>query len=135
GLSYLKALTLANRSDDARRVHEDGLRRGIAWPALAAMQARKPAAVAEPPEGWRAHANKLLAGGLLLEALDGFTRAIAQRADDLEARLARARTFVSLHRHEEAERAFRELLAALPQWPAAQCGHAATLVALGRVPE
>jgi protein O-GlcNAc transferase len=136
GLSYLKALTRANRADEARRVHEDGLRRGFAWPALAAMQpARNTATAVEPPEGWRAHANRLLDAGLLLEALDGFSRAAALRPDDLESRLGRARTLVALHRFEEAERGFHEVLTTRPQWPAALCGHAETLVALGRSPE
>lgn len=133
GLSYLKALGLAKRSDEARRVHEDGLRRGFNWPPLAAMQ---PAgASAEPPQGWLAYARQRLEAGLLLEALEGFSHAITVQPKDLVARLGRARTLLALHRHEEAEPAFREVLVADPQWPAALCGYAATLAALDRTAE
>ncbi|WP_171160422.1 tetratricopeptide repeat protein [Usitatibacter palustris] len=133
GLSYVKALTLANRPADARVVHADGLRRGLAWPPLAAMQPAR--SIVEPPEGWRLHASRLLDTGLLLEALDGFSRALGQRADDVEAQLGLARTLAALSRHEEAARAFREVLAVRPEWTAALVGHARALVALGRTPE
>jgi protein O-GlcNAc transferase len=135
GLSYLKALTLAKQFEEARRVHEDGLRRGFAWPPLAAMQTGQGAAVAEPPEGWRALATRRFKAGMLPEALDAWSRALAQRPDDHEARLGQARTLLALHRLREAEAAFRDLISLRPQWPAAHCGHAEALLALERPEE
>lgn len=133
GLSYIKALGLIRQFDEARRVHADGLQRGFAWPPLSDMQPRQQsAAVAEPREGWRAHAAQRLAAGMLPEALEAWGRALLQRRDDHEALLGLARTLLALHRLKDAESAFQTLVSLRPQWPEAHCGHAEVLLALER---
>ncbi len=54
GLSYLRALVIVGDIDEARRVHADGIQRGLTWPSIEVVQAGHGAETgnaAPPPHG------------------------------------------------------------------------------------
>lgn len=124
-LSYLRALMHSGAEDEARRVFDDGQRRGLRGPDLALLKPRAaaPQPAASQPTDLRAlqrHVDELLAQSRFGEAEVALRRALAQDARQPVLLLAYAGVLMRLYRYADAEAAARHALALRPDDPAAR---------------
>jgi Tfp pilus assembly protein PilF len=89
-------------------------------------------AMLQTPGGERARAEDLARAGRTAEAIELFTRIVAERPTDTEARLWLARLQLRLGRTAEAEAGFRSVLRDRPDDVDARIGLASVLTRIGR---
>ncbi len=126
-LSYLRALMHSGAEDEARRVLDDGQRRGLRGPDLALLRPRvAPAPAAQPvaaqPTDLRAlerQLDQLLAQSRFSEAEVALRQALAHDARQPTLLVAYAGVLMRLYRYADAETAARRALAVQPRDPAA----------------
>lgn len=142
-LSYLRALVLAGDIDAARRVREDGIRRGLPLPALEAFAPGAPPAGRPAPgspsaaEGpaWKARGLAALQAGRRHEAIESLREAVVRLPGDADARVILGNLLLETGLAGEAEEHLRHAAARAPQAPAAYLGLGRALLALNRFEE
>lgn len=131
GLSYLRALVLAGDIGAARRLHEEGLRRGFPWPGIEAL--RSPRAAPAPGLDWRTAVANAMRQGRVQEALDAAVAAARRLPNDPEPHAVLGALLIDAHRFTDAEAAFRHAIAMRDAWPQALCGLGRALAAQERL--